>query len=106
MSITGSIVIYVIVWWIVFFSLLPIDVNRNKYIKVDGEDSGSPENPKILKKFINLRQSENELKNKLEQMRAIDNDIKINVALATKPSIGIDTVEDYVALKKIMEYKS
>ncbi len=52
MSITGSIVIYVIVWWIVFFSLLPIDVNRNKYIKVDGEDSGSPENPKILKKFI------------------------------------------------------
>ena len=61
---------------------------------------------KILKKFINLRQSENELKNKLEQMRAIDNDIKINVALATKPSIGIDTVEDYVALKKIMEYKS
>ena len=52
MSITGSVVIYVIVWWIVFFSLLPIDVNRNKYIKVDGEDSGSPENPKILKKFI------------------------------------------------------
>ena len=61
---------------------------------------------KILKKFINLRQSENELSNKLEQMRAIDNDIKINVALANKPSIGIDTIEDYVALKKIMEYKS
>ena len=39
-------------------------------------------------------------------MRAIDNDIKINVALANKPSIGIDTIEDYVALKKIMEYKS
>ena len=60
----------------------------------------------ILKKFINLRQSKNELKNKLEQMRAIDNGIKINVALASKPSIGIDTMEDYVALKKIMEYKS
>ena len=52
MSITGSIVIYVIIWWIVFFSLLPIDVNRNKNIKIEGEDSGSPENPKILKKFI------------------------------------------------------
>ena len=39
-------------------------------------------------------------------MRAIDNGIKINVALASKPSIGIDTMEDYVALKKIMEYKS
>ncbi len=52
MSITGSIVIYVIIWWIVFFSLLPIDVNRNKNIKIEGEDPGSPENPKILKKFI------------------------------------------------------
>ena len=52
MTITGSIVIYVIIWWIVFFSLLPIDVNRNKNIKIDGEDPGSPENPKILKKFI------------------------------------------------------
>ena len=52
MSITGSIVIYVIIWWIVFFSLLPIDVNRNKIQKIDGEDPGSPENPKILKKFI------------------------------------------------------
>ena len=52
MSITGSIVIYVIIWWIVFFSLLPIDVNRNKIIKIEGEDPGSPENPKIFKKFI------------------------------------------------------
>ena len=52
MSLTGSIVIYVIIWWIVFFSLLPIDVNRYKNIKIEGEDPGSPENPKILKKFI------------------------------------------------------
>ena len=61
---------------------------------------------KILKKFIQLKQSKNELKNKLEQIRAIDNCIKINVALASKPSIGVDTMEDYLALKKIMEYKS
>jgi len=52
LSITGSIVIYVIIWWIVFFSLLPIDVNRKKFKKIEGEDPGSPENPKILKKFI------------------------------------------------------
>jgi len=52
LGITGSIVIYVIIWWIVFFSLLPIDVNRNKIIKIEGEDPGSPENPKIIKKFI------------------------------------------------------
>ena len=52
MSITGSIVIYVIIWWIVFFSLLPVDVNRNKNVKIEGEDPGSPENPKILMSYI------------------------------------------------------
>ena len=52
MSITGSAVIYIIIWWIVFFAILPIDVNRNKVNKIDGEDPGSPENPKILKKFL------------------------------------------------------
>ena len=52
MSVTGSVVIYIIIWWIVFFAILPIDVNRNKVIKIDGEDPGSPENPKMLKKFL------------------------------------------------------
>ena len=52
MSATGLAIIYIIIWWIVFFAILPIDVDRNKYIKVEGEDSGSPENPKMLKKFI------------------------------------------------------
>ena len=52
MSVTGSAVIYIIIWWIVFFAILPIDVNRNKAIKIEGEDPGSPENPKILKKFL------------------------------------------------------
>ena len=52
MSITGLAIIYIIIWWIVFFAILPIDVNRVKTVKIEGEDSGSPENPKILKKFI------------------------------------------------------
>ena len=52
MSITGLAIIYIIIWWIVFFAILPIDVNRQKSIKIDGEDPGSPENPKMLKKFI------------------------------------------------------
>ena len=29
-----------------------MDVNRTKKSKIEGEDPGSPENPKILKKFI------------------------------------------------------
>ena len=52
MSVTGSAVLYIIIWWIIFFSILPIDVNREKTVKIDGEDVGSPENPKMWKKFI------------------------------------------------------
>ena len=60
----------------------------------------------ILEKFVNLPQSKNEIKNNLEQLRALDNNLKINVGLAKSSPIGIDTEEDYVAIKKIMEYKS
>ena len=52
MSATGLAIIYIIIWWIVFFTILPIDVNREKPNKIEGEDPGSPENPKMLKKFI------------------------------------------------------
>ena len=52
MSITWLAINYIIIWWIVFFAILPIDVNRVKTVKIDGEDSGSPENPKMLKKFL------------------------------------------------------
>ena len=58
-----------------------------------------------LKKFISFNQSKNELENRLEQLRALDNNIDINVALANKSSIGVDTKEDYLAIKKIMKYK-
>ena len=52
MSITGLAIIYIIIWWIVFFAILPIDVDRKKLIKIEGEDPGSPENPKMFKKFL------------------------------------------------------
>ena len=58
-----------------------------------------------LKKIVELNQSKNEIENRLEQLRALDNKIDINVALASSSPIGIDTEEDYLALKKIMEYK-
>ena len=59
-----------------------------------------------LKKFVELNQSKNEIKNRLEQLRALDNNININVALAKSSPIGVDTEEDFMAIKKIMEYKS
>ena len=62
--------------------------------------------PEILKKIIKLKQTKNEIKNRLEQLRAMENRIKINVALAKFSPIGIDTMEDYLALKKLLEYNS
>ena len=59
-----------------------------------------------LQKFVSLQQSQDEIKNNLEQLRALDNNININVALAKTPSIGVDTEEDFVAIKKIMKYKT
>ena len=59
----------------------------------------------VLEKFVTLDQSKNEIENRLEQLRALDNELKINVALAKSSPIGVDTEQDYLAIKKIMEYK-
>jgi 3-deoxy-manno-octulosonate cytidylyltransferase (CMP-KDO synthetase) len=58
-----------------------------------------------LEKFVRLDQTNREKQNKLEQLRALDNKLKINVAIANFSPVGVDTEEDYLALKKIMEYK-
>lgn len=61
----------------------------------------------ILERIVNLNQSENEIKNQLEQLRAMDNGIKINVALAKSSPISIDTMEDYEKVKKkLLETKN
>ena len=55
MGITGSIVVYVIIWWIIFFSVLPVGIQSKKEFfkeKIAGEDPGAPINPKIGKKFL------------------------------------------------------
>ena len=61
---------------------------------------------KALQKFIRLNQSDNEIKQRLEQLRALDNNMQIHVALAKSSPVGVDTWEDYLAIKKNMEYKS
>ena len=59
-----------------------------------------------LKKFVQLKQTQNEKIKKLEQLRLIENKISIDVGLAKTKPIGVDTHEDYLELKKIMEYKN
>ena len=60
----------------------------------------------ILQKFVNLRQTQNEISQNLEQLRAMENNITIDVILANSSPIGVDTNEDYLEIKKLMEYKS
>jgi len=60
----------------------------------------------ILEKFVNLKQSKNEISQKLEQLRAMENNISIDVNLANSSPIGVDTQEDYLEIKKLMEYKN
>ena len=59
-----------------------------------------------LKKFVSFKQSSNEIKNRLEQLRALDNNININVAYAKSSPIGVDTEDDFKAVKKLMEHKT
>ena len=60
----------------------------------------------ILEKFVNLKQTKNEISHKLEQLRAMENNIEIDVNLANSSPIGVDTHEDYMEIKKLMEYKN
>ena len=55
MGITGSIIVYVMIWWIIFFSILPVGIKSNKEAfkeSIEGFDPGAPKNPKIGKKFL------------------------------------------------------
>ena len=55
MGITGSIIVYVLIWWIIFFSVLPVGIQSNKgrfREKLEGIDPGAPDNPKIARKFL------------------------------------------------------
>jgi len=54
-GVTGSIIVYVLIWWIIFFSVLPVGIQSNKEKfkeRIDGIDPGAPINPKIGKKFL------------------------------------------------------
>ena len=55
MGITGSIIVYVLIWWIFFFSVLPVGIQSNKEKfkeRIRAIDPGAPNNPKIAKKFL------------------------------------------------------
>lgn len=55
MNPAGAVVIYVLVWWCVFFALLPMDVKsrwEGDADGVDGADPGAPTDPDLKKKAL------------------------------------------------------
>ena len=50
MSTIGLVAMYLIIQLVVFFSILSIDVNRNRKFLIPANEVGAPENPKIFKK--------------------------------------------------------
>jgi 3-deoxy-manno-octulosonate cytidylyltransferase (CMP-KDO synthetase) len=56
--------------------------------------------PEFLQRFTMLAPTANERDRKLEQMRAIDNGIRLRAVVASHRGVGIDTPDDYEAFVK------
>ena len=56
-----------------------------------------------LSRFINLKQSKNEIERNLEQMRAIDNGFLIRTGFVDNTPIGVDTEADFLQVTKQMK---
>ena len=54
MSITGSVVVFIILWWLVLFIILPRNINSQNETGniIEGTDPGAPTNPNIVKKLV------------------------------------------------------
>ena len=74
------------------------DVSFFKHIGVYGFKRNFIKNYSLLKKSI-LENVE-----MLEQLRILESGFKINVVETKFKSIGIDTVEDYIKAKEMMEF--
>ena len=56
-----------------------------------------------LKNFVSLDQSQNEINNKLEQLRALENSMSIHVGYINSSPLSVDTKNDLTEVRKIME---
>jgi len=58
---------------------------------------------KALMRYVNLKRSKLEIKRNLEQMRALENKMKIHVGYTTSTPLSVDTKADLEEVKRIME---
>ena len=60
---------------------------------------------KALVRYVSLERSKLELERKLEQLRALENDMSIHVGYIKSSPLSVDTTNDLIEVKKIMENK-
>ena len=58
---------------------------------------------KALIEYVSLKRSKLELERKLEQLRALENDLSIHVGYINSSPLSVDTETDLIEVKKIME---
>jgi len=58
---------------------------------------------KALIRYVSLERSKLELERKLEQLRALENNMSIHVGYINSSPLSIDTENDLIKVKKIME---
>ena len=56
-----------------------------------------------LLRYVSLNRTKNEIDRNLEQLRALDNDMKIHVGYTPSPPLSIDTEEDLKNIQKLMK---
>ena len=81
-----------------YFTRFPIKLSENfKHIGIYGFRA------EALSKFMSLPQSTLERDEKLEQLRALENNMKIKVVITEDPNISIDTKDDLLKSKKYLK---
>ncbi len=81
-----------------YFTRYPIKLSENfKHIGIYGFRA------EALGKFMSLPQSALEKDEKLEQLRALENNMKVKVVVTEDPNISIDTKQDLMKSKKYLE---
>jgi 3-deoxy-manno-octulosonate cytidylyltransferase (CMP-KDO synthetase) len=59
-----------------------------------------------LEKFVSLKPSPLELREKLEQLRALEADMRIDAAIVDTVPLGVDTQEDLIEARKVLGHKN
>ena len=87
--------------------------NENKFFRIDENSAYNLYHHigiyaftnKALMRYVNLKRSKLEIERNLEQMRALENNMKIHVGYTASNPLSIDTNSDLEEIKKIMENK-